>query len=631
MGHSMGTLDFFLLEAGEYLERLDALAQSPAGPFAAADDFVRLARALRGSALMATQHGLGRAALGFESAARAVREGRLSWDERTRAEVIRAVDDVKVLMHRLRQPDQGDTEKAEQIGLALDRLSGRQSAALRAQAGPGLDAGGRAFVAREAATIASALQRAAQALAANPAGREALAAVLPAMSALRGVAVINDLPPLAEILAAVEDAVKDVHAAAGPAGGDVPPVFDAAATALARVAREVVETGRPTGESDEAKAFAARLLAVFTSGAVPIESLFFDDAGPHVVQQGRPPAALAGYARVEMVSQGEFLLATTTELRRATSSVQRDLRLFGIAANLRPMVGASGAPLTGALGKLAEAARDAIGRGAASRASDAFAAAVRDAADALCAAQSGDEQVLAERVEQAAVRLAALEEAEAAPAEAAPAPVEVAPAPVEATPAPLEAAPTPLKVVPTPIEVAPAPLEVAPPLVEAAPPAEVAAEVAPPPLELPRVRTTRHLPPAAPVVVEPSLATSYLTFEQLIAERGLQLGGIDELLAGGTEVPGAARGAAAAVGEPAAAPALAEAPIVPIEALAPTETEPEVVPIEALLYGGERALRRILDLKPELIAAADAGGDEHLHALLDEVLDLVELGLGAGR
>lgn len=613
MGQSMGTLDFFLLEAGEYLERLDALAQTPAGAFAAADDFVRLARAYRGSALMANQHGLARAALGFESAARAVRESRLAWDERARAEVIRAVDDVKVLMRRLREPYQGDTEKAEQIGVALDRLSGRQSAALRAQAGPGLDAGGRAFVAREAAAIASALQRAAQGLAANPAGREALAAVLPAMSALRGVAVINDLPPLAEILAAVEGAVKEVHAAAGPAGTDVPPVFDAAATALARVAREVVDAGRPTGESEEANAFAARLLAVFTGSAVPIESLFYDDAGPHVVQQGRPPAALAGFTRVEMVSQGEFLLATTTELRRATSSVQRDLRLFGIAAHLRPMIGAAGAPLTGALGRLAEGARDAIGRGAASGAPDAFATAIRDAADALCAVQSGDEQVLAERVVQAAERLAALEAAPSAP------PAEAAPAPVEVTPAPVE---------------------VAPPLVAPAPPVEVAAEAVPvaaPPVEAPRVRATRPLPPAAPyVVVEPSLATSYLTLEQLIAERGLPLGGIDELLAGGTGMPGAERVAAVAASAPAlaAVPALAEAepPIVPIEALAPTAAEPEVVPIESLLYGGERALRRILELKPELVAAADAAsGDAHFHALLSEVLDLVELGLGAGR
>jgi len=173
----------------------------------------------------------------------------------------------------------------------------------------------------------------------------------------------------------------------------------------------------------------------------------------------------------------------------------------------------------------------------------------------------------------------------------------------------------------------------------AAPPVEVVAEAVPvaaPPVEVPRLRATRPLPPAAPyVVVEPSLATSYLTLEQLIAERGLPLGGIDELLAGGTGMPGAERVAAAAASAPAlaAVPALAEAepPIVPIEALAPTAAEPEVVAIESLLYGGERALRRILELKPELVAAADANGDARFHALLSEVLDLVELGLGAGR
>ena len=138
------------------------------------------------------------------------------------------------------------------------------------------------------------------------------------------------------------------------------------------------------------------------------------------------------------------------------------------------------------------------------------------------------------------------------------------------------------------------------------------------------MRATRPLPPAAPyLVVEPSLATSYLTLEQLIGERGLPLGGIDELLAGGTGMPGAERVAAVAEAEP---------PIVPIEALAPTAAEPEVLPIESLLYGGERALRRILELKPELVAAADAAnGDARFHALLSEVLDLVELGLRTGR
>ena len=60
MGQSMGMLDFFVLEAGEYLERLDALAQAPAGPFPNADEFVRIARAWRGGALMASQQPMAR-------------------------------------------------------------------------------------------------------------------------------------------------------------------------------------------------------------------------------------------------------------------------------------------------------------------------------------------------------------------------------------------------------------------------------------------------------------------------------------------------------------------------------------------------------------------------------------------
>src|SRR5881296_1728493 len=64
----LGMSDFFALEAGEYLDRLDALLQAPAPP--AADELVRLARALRGSALMANQQPIARAAMGFEALAR---------------------------------------------------------------------------------------------------------------------------------------------------------------------------------------------------------------------------------------------------------------------------------------------------------------------------------------------------------------------------------------------------------------------------------------------------------------------------------------------------------------------------------------------------------------------------------
>ncbi len=591
MVQGMGTLDFFLLESGEYLERLDALAQSPAGAFTAGEEFVRYARAFRGSALMANQHGLARAAQGLESAARALREARLAWDERVRAEVTRAVDDCKVLMRRLREPQPDDKERAETIGSTLDRLSGRASAEKRVASTGALDAGGRAFVAREAATIASVLQRVAQALATDPTHRELLAGVAPAMSALRGVAALADLPPLPDLLAGIENAVRETGATTGPVAHGVADVFDAAARAMARAAREVVDTGRPAAESEEAGTFATRLLEAFAPHVVPIESLFHDDMGPHVVSRGTSPPAppSGGLGRTEMVSLGEFLLAATTELQRSTSWVQRDLRLLAIASSLRPMSGAVGSLVATSLGRFADATRDAIGRGVGTGALPGLVDLIGRAAETLGTAQSSDESRLAEQLDDASRRLASLREPPAAsPAVSAEAP---APAPEIATPA-------------VPVEVAAAP---------------VAAEA-----------------PAAVHGEDGGLAASYATFERLVTEHGLPLGTLADLLAGGVT----AAAAAAPAHRPVAATRqltslspdvgyITDEQVVPIEALAPSDAD--VLPIEALLYRGDRVFERLRELKPDLDAAVAAPDRARLTALLSEVFDLVELGLGAGR
>src|SRR3989449_8715651 len=90
-GKPLGMSDFFALEAGEYLERLDSLLQQSETP--RADEFVRLARALRGSALMAKQQATAKAAAGVESLARALREGRRPRGAHTQPPAVRAIDD----------------------------------------------------------------------------------------------------------------------------------------------------------------------------------------------------------------------------------------------------------------------------------------------------------------------------------------------------------------------------------------------------------------------------------------------------------------------------------------------------------------------------------------------------------
>src|SRR6266699_1040764 len=127
-GKPLGMSDFFGLEAGEYLERLDALLGKPEP---AAEDFVRHARALRGSALMAKQAAIARAATGLETLARTVRDGRRAWDVATKQLAVRALDDLKVQVRRAASWTDAVTAKADGLAAELERLAGRPSGAGR--------------------------------------------------------------------------------------------------------------------------------------------------------------------------------------------------------------------------------------------------------------------------------------------------------------------------------------------------------------------------------------------------------------------------------------------------------------------------------------------------------------------
>src|SRR6266480_4727209 len=204
----LGMSDFFALEAGEYLERLDGLLAQGDSP--SADEIVRLARALRGSALMANQHAIARTAAGLEALARAVREGRRAWDPQTLQLGLRGVDDLKIFVRRAGTWTEADTAKAEALAQQLEQLAGRPSAQIRAVEALGLDAGARAFVAREGAAIAGALERAAQALRANPLAHDPLQHVMRALQPLRGLAALTDLPPLPDLLEGIERAIGEL-------------------------------------------------------------------------------------------------------------------------------------------------------------------------------------------------------------------------------------------------------------------------------------------------------------------------------------------------------------------------------------------------------------------------------------
>src|SRR5881296_212191 len=559
----LGMSDFFALEAGEYLERLDGLLAKGDSP--SADEIVRLARALRGSALMANQPAIARAAAGLEILARAVREGRRAWDPQTQQLALRAVDDLKIFVRRAGSWTDADTAKAEALALELEQVAGRPSAQIRAVEALGLDAGARAFVAREGAAIAGALERAAQALRANPRAHDPLQHVMRALQPLRGLAALADLPSLPDLLEGIERAIAELSRSGLQPPANVGELFQIAGGAIARAAREVAERGRPDPEGADFRQFAGLLVKFMESepDAVSIGSLYYNDSGPHIVSRGVPAARPSTLGKLELVSHGEHLRQAADSLERAPSATQRELRAHTLGTTFRALANAGGGVLADRVAQFAIAGREAVASGIAVSSAAAFAAELRRAGDLLVRSGTGDEEALATELDALTAALRAIQPG------AAPAP---APPRAPAAPAP----------VPRP---APASRPTPPP---AAAPVVPGAKAAP----APRVE------PAMPET--PDLVGSWAAYQRL-SEGGIGSASLAELIAGVEGAP-----AAPAPGSPLAAAAA-----------------PAAVDVRALLYRGDRALQRAQELRA---AAKRASGDE-LRALVDEVCDLVALAL----
>src|SRR3989454_681131 len=391
----LGMSDFFALEAGEDLERLDGLLAKGESP--SADELVRLARALRGSALMANQPSIARAAAGLEALGRAVREGRRAWDAATRHLAVRGVDDLKVFVRRAASWTDADTAKAEGLAHELEQQAGRPSAQVRAVEALGLDAGARAFVAREGAAIASALDRAAQTLRGNPLAHDPLQQVLRALQPLRGLAAVNDLPPLPDLLEGIERAIAELSRSGLEPPANVAELFELGSVRIGAPPRDVAERGRPDPDGPEFRRFADLLVKFIESepDVVSVGALYYSDSGPHIVSRGVPVVRPSTLGRLELVSHGEHLRQAADSLERAPSATQRELRAHTLGTTFRALANAGGGVLADRVAQFAIAAREAVASGLAVNNPAGFAAELRRVGDLLARSSAGDEEAMA--------------------------------------------------------------------------------------------------------------------------------------------------------------------------------------------------------------------------------------------
>lgn len=458
---SSSVLDFFILEAGEYVEQLDGLFASAGAHAPDADAVQRAARALRGSATMARLPAFAELAHALERTGRALREGSLRWDAHLRGAALSAVDEAKILLHAARTWTDEESRRAH---ARAQELSALLPAAAAAPATPATPNAALGFVAGEAANVAAGLEL----LLTRP-DADAAGMVLQRVRALRGLAAVKDVPLVAQVLEAAEQAAAPLEQGRASVSEPQRELLHAAASVL-RSSAGALRAGQPVDPSgDEARRFGDATDAWFDSASeaervVPIASLFPDDGGTHVVQAAASPPTTANERfRLELVSQGEHLRGLVDEARGASDDAAHERYRRELRRALRGVQGV---------------AESFDGREVATLAATALAARALDG-DALdrLARLAGLLADPALSHEVLSRRLAELD----APAAATPAPVPVMPNVVEGAPT---AAESPVAATPTPTSTpmrdpeAPTPV-VALPAVERQPEVERVEEPAP--------------------------------------------------------------------------------------------------------------------------------------------------------
>ena len=319
MSTSAGLLDFFILEASDYIEQLDGLVARASAGGPDADPFTRSARSLRGSATMAKLAGIAEVAAHLERIGRALRDGSLRWDPALHGAVTAAIDDLKILLRGVRTWSDADDRRASARLAELARFT---PAGQRPQAPTPATGVGASYLAAETAQIAAALD----AYLARPDARDAFDLAVGRLRALRGVASLKDLPPLAEVIDALDRVSKPLELGGGPPSPAHLAVFTAGVRVLRNAAQEIATRGRPNPASPEMEEFlrATGVLDDASVGAddiVPVASLFYADAGPHVVTSAaHPPTTPDERFRLEVISQAEHLRVLIAECSAAPDS-----------------------------------------------------------------------------------------------------------------------------------------------------------------------------------------------------------------------------------------------------------------------------------------------------------------------
>jgi len=331
----VGFLDFFILEASEYVEQLDGLLDAGGVSGPNPDEMQRVARALRGSATMAKLPSFSEVAAGIERVGRSMREAGLRWDPELSAVVVAAVDDAKLLLRQVRTWGDAEDTRARARVSELSKYAGsRRGTPMASASVPGHDS----YLATESANIGAGLEL----LATRPSDSDAAANVLRRVRALRGIASVKDHPALADVLESAEQAARPLEASGTPLGAERIALLSAAATVLRGIAAGI-RSGSGQAPAADIALFAAALEALQAQESeqervLPIADLFYRDGGPTVVEAAQHPATTPEKRfRHDVIGYGEHLRRLVADAREARDDLSRERVRRALHTELRQL------------------------------------------------------------------------------------------------------------------------------------------------------------------------------------------------------------------------------------------------------------------------------------------------------
>ena len=338
MSVAVGLLDFYILEASEYVDQLDALVGAAVNAPPESTPFITASRALRGSSTMAKLLRMAELAGSVERVGRALRDGSLRWTPELRSAVVAAIDDVRILLRTVRGWSATEEQRAAARIAELRRFVPDGAVPPNT---PITGAISPTFFASEVEGIAAALD----AFVAAPADRGSLDEALGRVRALRGISALKDLPPLADVANAIEDAARTTMVEGRGMTPQHAALYDASAHVLRRAARELRVSGRPDASAPEVRRFAEAASALQQQSrdeeqVVAVAALFYGDEGPHVVSRAaHPPTTIEARFRAEITSLAEHLRRLVADANSAATAVGRERAAHDLRGGLRTVRG----------------------------------------------------------------------------------------------------------------------------------------------------------------------------------------------------------------------------------------------------------------------------------------------------